>query len=212
VVGLPGAGATHPPSQIQIFLNHAFDSRREYLYLSLIGSLASLGLRPRSVVELPGDTSRLERLHALIRACQYSVHDLSAVELTVRPYRVPRFNMPFELGLAVALKLQGEHEFRLLEAVDRRLDQSLSDLKGYDPYIHGATPIGVFDAVRNMFSALDSPPTRSRADFHAVYEALLDVRRSREGRGNPYTAVQFGSLVTAANTAVRRLRSVSRRS
>jgi hypothetical protein len=38
------------------------------------------------------------------------------------------------LGLAVALKLQGDHEFRLLEGIRHRLDQSLSDVKGYDPY------------------------------------------------------------------------------
>jgi hypothetical protein len=200
-VAVPRAGATHQPPHI--FLNHAFDPAREYLYLSLIASLVGIGLRPRSVVELPGDTSRLERLYGLIRACQYSIHDLSAVERTARPYRVPRFNMPFELGLAVALKLQGGHEFRLLEAVDRRLDQSLSDLKGYDPYIHGATPVGVFDAVRNMFSAVQAPPIRTRSDFAAVYDLLRRFRRRREGRGNPYTAIQFGALVTTATNAVR---------
>ena len=53
----------------------------------------------------PADPESLERLFELIERCAFSVHDLSRVELSLHRPRVPRFNMPFELGLAVALSL-----------------------------------------------------------------------------------------------------------
>ena len=188
-----------------VFLNLAFDKKREYLYLSLVASLVGVGLNPRCVVEMAVDAARIDRLYALIASCRYSIHDLSAVEVTARPFRTPRFNMPFELGLAVAAKLRGSHEFRLLEAVRHRLDQSLSDLKGYDPYVHNGEPAGVFDAVANMFAGLRGPRLRSRKDFQFVYETLCQFRRTEAGRGDPYTAVAFGRLVLTARGAVERL-------
>jgi hypothetical protein len=187
-------------------LNIAFDKKREYLYLSLIASVVAVGLNPRCVVEVVVDASRLERLYELIRSCRYSLHDLSAVEVTTKPYRVPRFNMPFELGLAVALKLQGDHEFRLLEGIRHRLDQSLSDVKGYDPYVHRGTPDGVFEAVQNMFAGLKAAKAVSRRDFRFVYDTLRRFRRTEAGRGDPYTAVLFGALVMTARGAVEGLR------
>ena len=48
----------------------------------------------------PADPESLERLFELIERCAFSVHDLSRVELSLHRPRVPRFNMPFELGLA----------------------------------------------------------------------------------------------------------------
>jgi hypothetical protein len=196
--GVPGNG----PSPADVFLNIPFDRKREYLYLSLIASIVAVGLNPRSVVEVPVDASRLDRLFALVRSCRYSLHDLSAVEVTAKPFRVPRFNMPFELGLAAALHLQDEaqHSFRLLEAVQYRLDQSLGDMKGYDVYIHHADPKGVFRAVRNMFAKLPGPPMTAEREFLTVYETLRSYRH--RDRNDPYEAVYFASLVTAARAAV----------
>jgi hypothetical protein len=84
-------------------------------------------------------------------------------------------------------------------------DQSLSDVKGYDPCIHHGTPEGVFDTVRNMFAELKAPPL-SRRDFRVVYEILRRFRRTEAGRGDPYTAVLFGALVMTARGALERLR------
>jgi hypothetical protein len=53
--------------------------------------------------------------------------------------------MPFELGLAVAQQktVNPNHKWFVLEALPHRLNKSLSDLDGSDPYIHGDTPRGV---------------------------------------------------------------------
>ena len=53
---------------------------------------------PRTVLEIPPSADRLERILHLLGECAFSLHDLSRVE--VSPRGLPRFNMPFELGLA----------------------------------------------------------------------------------------------------------------
>ena len=94
---------------------------------------------PRSVLEIPGSQRRLDRLTDLIARCRYSFHDISRVELDrIRP-QVPRFNMPFELGVAVG---NSEHmgdgrSWYVFEARRFRALKSLSDLNGTEIYIHG---------------------------------------------------------------------------
>jgi hypothetical protein len=102
-VRVPVARPTRKTAR-DVFINVPFDSRYEPLYLALITGLVGLGLKSRCVVELSHERHRLERILDLIAACPFSIHDLSRVQLaaTMRGFRVPRFNMPFELGLAVA--------------------------------------------------------------------------------------------------------------
>ena len=84
------------------FLNIPYDKQFESPYLAYIVGLTALGFVPRATLGFPRDARRLERIFNLIQSCKYSVHDLSRIELDRNPPRAPRFNMPFELGLAVA--------------------------------------------------------------------------------------------------------------
>jgi len=122
-----------------VFLNVPFDKKFEPIFIALVGGLVALGRKPRCVLEIP-DSGRghLDRLVELIGGCRTSIHDLSRVSGTSA-----RFNMPFELGLATALKAIGHpHDFFLFESQDRRIDKTLSDLKGIDAQIHGGTQRG----------------------------------------------------------------------
>ena len=79
----------------QVFLNLPFDNLDGYedCFLAYLGGVVGLGLKPRSVLEIPsGGRDRLTRIFRLMRGCRYSVHDLSRIEL--RAGRYPRFNMP----------------------------------------------------------------------------------------------------------------------
>ncbi len=70
------------------------------------------------MLEILGSERRLNRIMGLLRRCRYSFHDLSRVELDASPPETPRLNMPFELGLAVALRqtLRRRHAWFVLEA------------------------------------------------------------------------------------------------
>src|SRR5947208_12074214 len=141
-----------------VFLNCPFDSKYENLYLALIAGATALGLTPRCVLEIPTTAARLTRLVDLISQCDYSIHDLSRVQLSGPPPRCPRFNMPFELGLTIAWAetAQSNHYWIVLESKQYRLQKSLSDLNGYDHFIHNGTVLGVF---RALLDAFDKPDT-----------------------------------------------------
>jgi hypothetical protein len=61
--------------------------------------------------------------------------------------------MPFELGLTVAWtrRSASRHSWFVFETQRYRVDRSLSDLAGTDPYIHGGTIEGVLTQVANAF-------------------------------------------------------------
>ncbi|SPF56031.1 hypothetical protein SBA4_7670004 [Candidatus Sulfopaludibacter sp. SbA4] len=84
-----------------VFLNVPYDSAFADLFLAYIAGVAAFDLEPRATLEIVGGERRLDRTFELIERCRYSVHDLSRVEVDARR-PTPRFNMPFELGLAVA--------------------------------------------------------------------------------------------------------------
>ena len=90
-----------------------------------------------------GANIRFDKLRRLIGECPRTIHDLSRIELSKDD--LPRFNMPFELGLAMGAKYFGSPKQRRNSALimvrkDYILSAYLSDLGGNDPVAHKAIP------------------------------------------------------------------------
>lgn len=143
-----------------VFLNIPYDPQFESLCLAYVCGLACFGLVPRATLEIPGNR-RLDRIIGLIQECSFSIHDLSRVQLDRSKPRTPRFNMPFELGLAVAMErlVAPSHSWYVFETLNRRTEKSLSDLAGTDVYIHGGTVGGVLSQLANAFIREERQPT-----------------------------------------------------
>ncbi len=88
-----------PKTKETVFLNIPYDPQFTKLYLAYITALSALSLLPQATLGITGNR-RLDRIASLIESCAYSIHDLSRVQLDRHAPRSPRFNMPFELGLA----------------------------------------------------------------------------------------------------------------
>ena len=86
-----------------VFINVPYDEPYTDLFLALIAGLCSFGLDPRAALECASGERRLDRIFKLMMTCRYSLHDLSRVELDLGLPPTPRFNMPFELGLMIAV-------------------------------------------------------------------------------------------------------------
>lgn len=145
-----------------VFLNIPYDKRYRSLYLAYIAGLVHLGFVPRMTLELPGGTPRLDKILTEIHGCRYSIHDLSRVGLDRNPrFTTPRFNMPFELGLAVAWEKSNPKKHRLFvfEEKEYRILQSLSDLNGIDPQIHDGQAAGVMRELLSIFRRPLNQPT-----------------------------------------------------
>ena len=207
--GREAAGAVRylPRTRVSLFLNIPYDASFRDLYLAYIAGVSSFGLVPRATLEIPSGERRLDRILSLIRSCAYSLHDLSRVELDPHPPRTPRFNMPFELGLAVSWQKlkRANHTWFVFEAMQRRAEKSLSDISGTDVYIHNGNVRGVFTQLCNAFVRLKSQPTTQ--DMEQTYLRLRDLLpefQTQTGADSPFEARIFRDLVVAARALTQR--------
>lgn len=193
-------------ARTKVFLNLPYDSNFENLFLAYICAAHAMGLVPRVTLEIPGGARRLDRIFALIQHCAFSVHDLSRVQLDRFRPRTPRFNMPFELGLAVAWEKTGQaHLWFVMESLNRRLAKSLSDLNGTDPYIHREKVGGVFREMGNAFVR------RQGATVPQMWRLYREVRKQipkilkRCGTRSVFEARAFAEISYGANVAAGRI-------
>jgi hypothetical protein len=197
------AVATLKESRAEVFLNIPYDKQFERLFLAYIAGISAIGMVPRATLEITDSSRRLEKILKLARSCQYSVHDLSRVELDRAKPRTPRFNMPFELGLCVAdanRRSGQEQNWFVFEAMANRVKKSLSDLDGTDPKIHGATVRGVLGSLCNIFERSGRQPTVPQ--MMQIYRVLRKNQAAilREaGSHTLYTKRVFADLCVAAS-------------
>lgn len=187
------------------FLNIPYDPAYEELFLSYIAGVAAFGIDPRATLELTGGERRLDRIFHLISTCKYSFHDLSLVRLDRTLPPTPRFNMPFELGLVVGWQntAPSGHAWFVFESSRHRLQKSLSDLNGTDPFIYGSGSDGVLREIRNALARHDIQPTA--AQMRGIFDDLKEYAASsilgKSGAASVFEARAFAELVVAARRA-----------
>jgi hypothetical protein len=196
-------------SRAEVFLNIPYDKKFERLFLAYIAGISAYGMVPRATLEITDSSRRLEKILKLERSCEYSVHDLSRVEVDRTKPRTPRFNMPFELGLCVAdaNRREGQKQnWFVFEAVANRVDKSLSDLRGTDPKIHGATVRGVLSGLCNEFRRPGRQPTVPQ--MMQIYKGLrrnqTDILKEA-GSNTLYTKRVFAGVCVVASSEADRI-------
>ncbi len=198
-----------------VFLNIPYDDAFENLYLAYIVGLTQLGLRINATLAIPNQ-GRLEMIMDLIEQSNFSIHDLSRIELS---RGIPRFNMPVELGLALyrSRVTRGSHQVYIFESKPYRAQRSTSDVNAIDPQIHGGTVKGLMAGLRNIFRQPGDVTTvpEMLASYQAVKRNLPKLRKNAGGQ-SLFGASLFQDLTLAAlvesqklieNRAGRRLRS-----
>jgi hypothetical protein len=190
------------PERDSAFLNIPYDPDYEDHFLAYIAGVAAFGLDPRATLELTSGERRLDRIFKLISACRYSFHDLSLVELDLKPPATPRFNMPFELGLVVGWQnaAPSGHDWFVFESSRHRLQKSLSDLNGTDPLIYGPTADGILLGIRNALARHDTQPTASqmRNILNDLTQDAVPWILRQTGASSLFEARPFAELAVAA--------------
>jgi hypothetical protein len=193
-----------------VFLNVPYDAAFENLLLAYIAAISATDF-PHATLEIPFGQRRLDRVLTLIHQSQYSIHDLSRVQLDRKTPTTPRFNMPFELGLTVALERTAhpDHSWIVCETARRRINKSLSDLDGTDPYIHGGTIAGVFREMGNAFVGSRRQPTVTEmSQIYRVLRTQIPSVLKRAGAHDPFNARVFKELCVLASTAANELTQI----
>ena len=155
--------------------------------------------RPRCALEIvDSGYSRLTKIVDLIDLCDFSLHDISRTELNQN--QLPRFNMPFELGLVFGRKNLGRKRLAsmvlVLDRAPHRYLEFLSDLRGCDPAAHRDDPFCAIEQVREWLSSQQPIPLNGPAHFKRWFEQFQrDLPRIASGCGFERTTMPFNDLV-----------------
>jgi hypothetical protein len=186
-------------AQRGVFINVPYDAGYEQNFLALISALISIGRIPCCAAEerVLGRI-RVEQIFKLIKACKVSIHDLCRVT------RPPRFNIPFELGIAYALSRLHGHKFIMIEAKKYRSDVTLSDLKGVDCLAHGNKPRRVISCVLSELGSTRRPPDIEKAMqiFDHLCQAAPQLKRRHPGWGLFYRPIVSALIAAGTERAV----------
>jgi hypothetical protein len=184
-----------------VFLNIPYDPAFENLLLAYISAISAFGFTPRATLEIPFSERRLDRIVELIAESDYSVHDLSRVQLDKAAPRTPRFNMPFELGVTVGIG-NPKHAWVVCESRPHRIKKSLSDIDGTDAYIHNGTIRGVFRELCKAFVRSRSQPTvPEMMQIYRILRANFNSILRKAGATSPFNARVFRDLCVLASAA-----------
>jgi len=89
---------------IDVFVNCPFDEQYRPLFRALLFAVLDCGFRVRCALEIDDASEiRIDKIFRIIGEAKYGIHDISRTEPDPEN-RLPRFNMPLELGMFLAAK------------------------------------------------------------------------------------------------------------
>lgn len=145
-----------------VFINCPFDSAYRPLFEAIAFATYGCGFNVRSALEVDDSSQvRINRITAIIRESRLAVHDISRTQLD-RGTRLPRFNMPLELGIFLGAKSFGSgnqvDKVAIILDTDRyRYQKFISDIAGQDIRAHGGSTDEAICQVRDFLSTHREP-------------------------------------------------------
>ncbi|MES3150939.1 hypothetical protein [Sphingomonas faeni] len=137
-----------------VFINCPFDAEFLDVFRAIVFAVKACGFMPRTAQDVSDSgQSRIDKITKLIVGCDWGIHDLSAVTLDAGT-KMPRFNMPLELGISLGIKWTGPPRQRrkrllVLDEKKHQYDMSTSDLSGQDLSAHDGKPEKAMTCVRD---------------------------------------------------------------
>ena len=160
-----------------VFINCPIDGEYTPFFRAIVFSVLRCGHHPRCAVE-EDDASeiRLNKILRMITECRLGIHDLSRTEMD-RHSRLPRFNMPLELGLFLAAKHFGQDQQKrkaciVFEGPSHSYEAFISDIKGQDIVAHENDPSTMVAKVRNWLTSNSGTSLQGGHALWSEYEAF----------------------------------------
>lgn len=185
-----------------VFINCPFDKKYANMFRACVFTVLDAGFIPRCAFEVDDATQfRLSFILSLIDICPYGVHDLSRVQLDSTS-KLPRFNMPFELGLFHSAKHFGSSNHKrkqclILETEKYRYQKYMSDIAGMDITPHDNSPDKLILALRNWLVTASRrrtiPPGEMIKTRFRAFQSI--IRKACRKKGIDYGAMPFIELV-----------------
>lgn len=161
-----------------VFINCPFDQKYERLFNAIVFAILDCGYTARCALEIEnGAQIRIDKIGNIIRDCRLAVHDLSRTQLD-RKTRLPRFNMPLELGMFLGAHRFGSGRDKqkaclILDTERYRYQKFISDIAGQDIKGHDNSCRTAIVAVRNWLISHSTHMTIPGGRvMHARFEAF----------------------------------------
>jgi hypothetical protein len=169
-----------------VFLNCPFDPSYRSILGAIVFCVQDAGFILRCALErFDSSEVRLDKICEIIGACEYGIHDISYVQLDPDT-ELPRFNMPFELGLFLGCKRFGgtDHGGKrslILDSDPHRYQKFLSDIAGQDIHCHEGSPEVAVHRVRDWLRTASDHSIPGGAEIWKRYDEFqADLPRIRE--------------------------------
>jgi hypothetical protein len=165
-----------------VFVNCPFDSEYRPLLWAMLFTLKACGLEPRIASEKADSGEvRFHKIVRLIKQSKYCVHDISRMDALAAGV-LPRFNMPFELGLDLGLRESAvypltEKRCAIFDTELYRFQKVLSDLAGNDIKAHNDSPDILVKQLRTWLveaGIADVPGGTSLWTDYGMFAGILD--------------------------------------
>ena len=140
-----------------VFINCPFDPAYDSMLRSIIFVVYHCGFVPRCAKEeLDSSVRRMDKIYNIISECKYGIHDISCTEMDSIT-KLPRFNMPLELGLFLGAKRYGKQpnnkkECVIIDSEQFRYHKFISDISGQDIRAHKKKPETCVTMLRDWLS------------------------------------------------------------
>lgn len=161
-----------------VFINCPFDRFYVPLLQPLLFTVLYLDLTPLVSETKSSGNIRVEQIKKLILRSKYSIHDISRSEV-LEGKDLPRFNMPFEMGLDLGCQSFGKGKSAMkkslvLEKTKYHYQRVISDIGGQDIENHNDNPEEMIRKVRNWFAAVLNTHQPSPALIWESYNDFLN--------------------------------------
>lgn len=187
-----------------VFINCPFDEDFLPLLHVLLFTVIKCGYKPRIATERSDSGEvRIKKIIELISESKFSIHDLSRME-PLNPGEMPRFNMPFELGIDLGCREYGNDNLRekrclILEKELYRYRAAISDISGNDIRHHENDPRKLVKAVRNWFAEKGvfnlASPNRIWDSYNEFLPKLIDEVKKLGYEEDEYTEISVTELI-----------------
>jgi len=137
-----------------VFINCPFDVDYKPIFNAIFFVIYDAGFVARCALEVSNAAqNRFNKILQIITECKYGIHDISRTELD-SVNALPRFNMPFELGIYLGSQWFGNKTQRtksclILDREPYRYQKFISDIAGQDIYSHQNNPEQAIGLIRN---------------------------------------------------------------
>lgn len=196
-----------------VFINCPFDSQYKPLFDAIVFAVFDLGFVARCALEIDdASETRLLNIRNLIAKCRYGIHDISAVALS-KSTKLPRFNMPLELGLFLGCKFFGGDSQKrkaclILDTEPYRYRASISDIAGQDIHAHHGQVDKAILEIRNWIVTVSKGKfLPGGAEISARYKQftkdLPKMCKQLKRRPKDLTFVDYSEIVQVWLTARR---------